>query len=532
MRMAGKLLNAIKKRRDGGAADAPPAGKGRRMSLSARLILLLTIAVGVVMALGGYFILRQREEILARALRNELHAHAVTLRLALEDSYRAGRIGDAQRLIDHLSENPRVFSVILFDENGRVAVFSNPLEAGKIVESPDAQRVIATGEPVEIVRRRGGSEVYSFIMPIRISAARRGAFEISQPAEFIKADYARARRDIALITLALFAAIITVVLLMMRYNLLRPIKELLGGAKAVGQGDLAYRVVAPSGGNEIAQLASEFNRMAESLADHLRAAERQAEERLALERELRHSERLASVGRLAAGVAHEMGAPLNVIKGRVEMLRERPDSPVENRARNLDIIGAQADAITDIIRQLLTLARPFNLRPEAVEPARLIATVAELIEAEAARSGVKVEINQNNHHLPNFPDFVDGDWGLLRQVLMNICINALHAMARGGSLQIEVAPEEQYRSGRTFVGLRVSDTGSGIAPESLAHIFDPFFTTKEVGKGTGLGLSVARRIVEEHGGWIEAANREEGGAAFTIWLPAIPAQFHGITPGE
>jgi two-component system, NtrC family, sensor kinase len=527
MRMAGNLLrnllNAIKKRRDGVAADAPLPGKGGRMSLSARLILLLTIAVGVVMAMGGYFILRQREEILARALRNELRAHAVTLQLTLEDSYRAGRIGDAQRLIDHLSENPRVFSVILFDDKGRVAMFSNPLEAEKIVESPDARRVIETGGPIEIVRRGGGSEVYSFIMPIRISAARRGAFEISQPAEFIKADYARARRDIALIALALFASIIAVVLLVMRYNLLRPIKELLGGAKAVGQGDLAYRVVAPSGGNEIAQLASEFNRMAESLAEQRRAAERQAEERLALERELRHSERLASVGRLAAGVAHEMGAPLNVIKGRVEMLRERPDAPVENRARNLDIIGAQADAITDIIRQLLTLARPFNLRREAIEPARLIAAVVELIEADAVKSGVRVEVPRNDQR----PDFVEGDPALLRQSLMNMCINALHAMAQGGRLMIEIAPEERRRNGGTFVGLRVSDTGSGIPPENLAHIFDPFFTTKEVGKGTGLGLSVARRIVEEHDGWIEAVNREEGGAAFTIWLPAIPTQIHG-----
>src|SRR5215475_4622439 len=515
MRMAGNLLrnslNAIKKRRDGAAADAPLPGKGRSMSLSARLILLLTIAVGMVMALGGYFILRQREEILARALRNELHAHAVTLQMTLEDGYRAGRIGDAQRLIDHLSENPRVFSVILFDDKGRVAMFSNPPEAGKIVESPDARRVIATGEAVEIVRRGGGSEVYSFIMPIRISAARRGAFEISQPAEFIKADYARARSDIAIITLALFAAIIAVVLLVMRYNLLRPIKELLSGAKAVGQGDLTYRVVAPSGGNEIAQLASEFNRMAESLAEQMRAAER-----LALERELRYSERLASVGRLAAGVAHEMGAPLNVIKGRVEMLRERPDSPVENRARNLDIIGAQADAITDIVRQLLTLARPFNLRREAIEPARLIATVVELIEADAAKSGVRIEVLQNNH---NHPNFMVGDRNLLQQVLMNICINALHAMGAGGGLKIEVATEGRYRGGRAFVGLRISDTGPGIAPEDLTHIFDPFFTTKEVGKGTGLGLSVARRIVEEHDGWIEVSNREEGGAAFTVWLP-------------
>ena len=130
--MLRSLLNAIKKRRDGKSADAQLSGKVSHMSLSARLILLLTIAVGVVMVLGGYFILRQREEILARALRNELQAHAVTLRLALEDSYRSGRIGDAQRLIDHLSENPRVFSVILFDDKDRVGMFSNPLKPGKL----------------------------------------------------------------------------------------------------------------------------------------------------------------------------------------------------------------------------------------------------------------------------------------------------------------------------------------------------------------------------------------------------------------
>jgi two-component system NtrC family sensor kinase len=106
---------------------------------------------------------------------------------------------------------------------------------------------------------------------------------------------------------------------------------------------------------------------------------------------------------------------------------------------------------------------------------------------------------------------------------MNICINALHTMTEGGQLLIEVAPEERRRDGGTFVGLRVSDTGSGIPPENLAHIFDPFFTTKEVGQGAGLGLSVARRIVEEHDGWIEAANRADGGAAFTVWLPKFDA---------
>jgi nitrogen fixation/metabolism regulation signal transduction histidine kinase len=162
-------------------------------------------------------------------------------------------------------------------------------------------------------------------MPIRISAARRGAFEISQPTEFIKADYAGTRRDIALITLALFAAIIAVVLLIMRYNLLRPIKELLVGAKAVGQGDLAYRVVAPSSGNEIAQLASEFNRMAGSLSEQRLAAERQAEERLSLERELRHSERLASVGRYVR-LFYRLRLPQVCERWRYGALRRRVDT--------------------------------------------------------------------------------------------------------------------------------------------------------------------------------------------------------------
>jgi two-component system, NtrC family, sensor kinase len=324
-----------------------------------------------------------------------------------------------------LSENPRVFSVILFDEEGQVAIVSNPLVADVIRITPEVHHVIATDEPVELVHHRNGQEVFSILMPLRISAARRSAFEISQPTDFIKADYARARRDIAVMTLALFASIIIVVLLVIRYKLLRPIEELLVGATAVGQGELTYRVIVPPRSSEISQLANEFNRMAESLAEQRLRAEREAEERLALERELRHSERLASVGRLAAGVAHEMRAPLNVIKGRVAMLLERPDTPIERRLRNLDIINAQADAIANIVRQLLTLARPFNLRPEVIEPERLIAGVVELIEADAAKSGVEIEVSQENQNR------VDGDRALLHQALMNICINALHAMGQG-----------------------------------------------------------------------------------------------------
>jgi two-component system, NtrC family, sensor kinase len=505
------VLNAFANRQAADFDEIGGQGSVRGMRTGTKLILFLTVAVGIVMTLGGYYILRQREAILETAMRNELRAHAATLKIALEDAYRSGRTGDVQRLINRLSEDPKVYSVTLFDETGLSVMSSNPLAADEVRNPPQAQQVIATSQTAEIDSNEG---LVSLIVPIRIGESRRGAFEITQPRSFIRSDFARARRDIAFVTLALFAAIVLVVLAVMRRSLLKPINELLGGAAAIGHGDLKYRVLVPEGGGELAQLAREFNRMADNLEEQMRAASREAEGRLALERELRHKERLASVGRLAAGIAHEMGAPLNVIKGRVEILQQRPGLPQEKRDRNLDIINAQADGIARIVRQLLTLARPFNQRREVIDLAQLISGVRELIEPEAVKAEIRIEVASDEQGA-----LIDGDWDLLHQVLLNICLNGLQAMEEGGKLRIELLNEEAIRNDCRFVALRISDTGPGISPANLNHIFDPFFTTKDVGQGSGLGLAVSHRIIEEHSGWIEVANQQTGGAVFIVYLP-------------
>jgi hypothetical protein len=149
------------------------------MNTSARLIMLLTLMVGVVMAAGGYFFLRQREAKLEEAMRNEVRAHALTLQIALEDFYRAGRLSDAKQMIDRLSDNPKIYGVALFDEGGRTVMVSDPLVADEISYPLEARRVIATGETVELLRTIGERPVFSIIMPIRVGAARRGAFEIA-----------------------------------------------------------------------------------------------------------------------------------------------------------------------------------------------------------------------------------------------------------------------------------------------------------------------------------------------------------------
>ncbi|HYE73604.1 MAG TPA: HAMP domain-containing sensor histidine kinase, partial [Blastocatellia bacterium] len=163
--------------------------------------------------------------------------------------------------------------------------------------------------------------------------------------------------------------------------------------------------------------------------------------------------------------------------------------------------------------QLLTLARPFKLRRESWPLSMLVAGVVELLEPEAAQSGVNIKLQISDDAV------IEGDKAGLHQMLMNLCVNALHAMETEGQLSIESLSETAERDDKVFIGLRISDTGPGIAPEHLPHVFDPFFTTKEIGKGTGLGLSVSRRIIEEHDGWIEAANGIQRGAVFTCWLP-------------
>lgn len=481
------------------------------MTTSTRLIVLLTFALGAIMAAASIVMLRQEEAALRESVHNELEAHAQTLQIALEQSYAAGRQDEAQQLISRLGNNTNLTG-LLFDEQGHALNHSRHSLGEEIANPPELQEVLQTGKRAGFVRVIEGQEMLSIVTPINVQAKRRGAFELAQPLAFVQADIARARRNFAVTTLALFAGVSGIVFLVLRRGWAQPINELLNGAKALGKGDLTHRV-AVYGSSEFGQLAREFNRMADHLAAQRRAAEREAAERLALEHELEHTERLAAVGRLAAGVAHEMGAPLNVIDARAEQLLQRPDAPPEKRERNLSIIRDQAARITHIVRQLLNLARPYNLRRQTLDARDVLRRTMDAIELQAQQAGVSVIWNAPA------PAIIEADPDFLQQVFTNISLNAIQAMAGGGQLLLKTETPGLEREGRNYAFIRFSDTGPGIAPEHLEHIFEPFYTTKDIGSGTGLGLPVARRIIEEHGGWLEAANLPGGGAAFTVWLP-------------
>ncbi len=493
------------------------------MKTSTRLILLLTLAVSAVMAAASFFSLRQRAAALEQAAYDEVRAHAITLQLALEEAYAAGRPEAAQRLINRLGENTGVAGVILFDRNGAVQLLSESLKQANIADSDAARRVIAGADDIAIPRRLHNQEVLSYIHPIIVRGERVGAMDLTLPVTFVQAEIKQARRDTVVTLVLLCGVIFLVVGAVTRYSLLRPITALLGGVEELGRGNLSHRVAMPRGGGEFVALARAFNHMADALAEQRQRAEREAEDRLELERRLRHHERLAAVGQLAAGVAHELGAPLQVIDGRAKQLQEQAAVPRDKQQRNLAIIRTQAGRITRLVRNLLNLARPYHPRLRPLDLRKVLAHTLETIETQTAQARVRVE-----HQTPAAPaasEIVNADPELLQQVFLNICLNALQAMPNGGLLRVAYEAQGATRDGRAFAAVRIYDTGAGIPTEQLESIFKPFFTTKEVSQGTGLGLAVARRIVEEHDGWIEADNWQNGtgsGAVFTVYLPQPP----------
>ena len=231
-------------------------------------------------------------------------------------------------------------------------------------------------------------------------------------------------------------------------------------------------------------------------------------ERKRLQAQLRRTERVAELGTVASGMAHEIGTPMNVILGRAEYLMERTkEEPVR---KGLQTIISQVERITRVMNQLLAFARRRPVEHRALDLRQIIEDNIEIFQERLSHSNVTVETS-----FAEGCPFVRADADQMSQVLINLIMNAIHAMPGGGVLKVALAPATD----RGMVMLAIGDTGHGMPKDVIAKIFDPFFTTKEFGKGTGLGLTVVRGIIEEHGGTIQVESEPGVGTVFTICLP-------------
>jgi two-component system NtrC family sensor kinase len=285
-------------------------------------------------------------------------------------------------------------------------------------------------------------------------------------------------------------------------RILQPIRNVVSGAKRLAEGDFKYRVKV-DGDDEIGNLAETFNFMASSLE------ERDERIRKYTQQQIMKSEKMALLGQLSAGVAHEINNPLGAMLIYSSLLLEdtKPDDP---RRENLEKIVKEANRCKEIVRGLLDFSRQKELNLESLDINGIIGKTLSLIEKQTLFHDIKI-IKGFDLSRPR----IKADEGQIQQVFLNIILNAAEAMDGKGRLTITT----RYLLGDNFAEIRFSDTGCGISKENLAKIFEPFFTTKEDKKKIGLGLAISSRIIEEHGGRIEVESELGKGTTFIIRLP-------------
>ncbi len=300
----------------------------------------------------------------------------------------------------------------------------------------------------------------------------------------------------------------------------RPVQELRDKARRMGTGDFSGRLVVRHR-DEIGELAEEMNAMSDQLEEANRRILEETQARLAAMEQLRHTDRLATVGQLAAGVAHELGTPLSIVAARAALLADGTLA-ANDIVENARVIGDQTQRMTGIIRQLLDFSRRRSAQLGVADVQRIVGRTLDLLGSASHARRISVDFPSSGP-----PVLARVDLNQIQQALANIVVNAIQALPEGGRLHVRVGteralpPDEPGAIEHDWVCITVHDEGPGIAPENLPHVFEPFFTTKDVGEGTGLGLSVAHGIVTDHGGWVGVDSAPGQGTTFRVFLPAL-----------
>jgi two-component system, NtrC family, sensor kinase len=300
-------------------------------------------------------------------------------------------------------------------------------------------------------------------------------------------------------SILLFVVLGVLVALYISRLLVGPLLQMQHYMEKIAHGDFAPIPVSEIRSEEFSSLFRAFNRMTKELEYH--------------QEQLLQSGKIAAIGTLTAGIAHELNNPINNIMLTAEFIKEDLSQLHDKEGEEMiqDIL-VQAQRASEIVRNLLDFSRAEQPEREPLDIAQVIRDTIKLVQNQLTLSGVEIE-----WRLPDSLPIINGDPKALQQVFLNLFINAIQAMKEGGILTIRAHPG----SGENGHELRVdvADTGSGIEAEDVQHVFEPFFTTKEVGRGTGLGLSVSYGIVQKHGGHIEVKSKKGVGSTFTVVLP-------------
>lgn len=493
------------------------------MRLTTRIVLAL--AVVALLLFGGFGAVLLRTEVQDLQDASQRTARLVSRALQASTVYalRDGQLADIEAELERMQQIDPHLHVYVLGEQTLIAQSPNTPPPDAAVRAL-AAKARASGQPFyeapgglpwSPATRQLQAEPLGYALP----AAPLPVLVVVQEQDALQRDVARTRGGVLLAVLVFVGVAALLTLWIGRSYLARPLHRLASAMEQVRKGDLSSGVPNRRR-DEIGEVVDAFNLMVADLRDARVALEQAQQERMREQRALQEVDKLIAIGQLSAGLAHEIGSPLQILTGRARSLTKRATEPDEVM-RIAGILVTQTERITRIVEQLLHFARrkPTGFGP--VDVPACARQVCDLLEMEAKRRHVKLRLLMDAE-VPQ----VRGNADQIQQVLLNLLTNALHATAAGGSIEVEVrAPTAPHHP--DSVRFLVRDTGCGIESDVVPRLFEPFFTTREGEGGTGLGLPVVKTIVTEHGGQIEVTSAVAKGTMITVDLPALGAAAAG-----
>ncbi len=548
------------------AAEAAPR-RSPPSRLAFRLALVLSLGSALILFAAAAWNLALQRAQLTRLVEEQAATVVSVIRSASRDAMLRNDSTELSRIVTALADRERVDRIRVFDKQGRITQSSERTEIGHRVDlsAEQCESCHAADAPLEtpdvpqrtrVFERPGQGRLLGLIAPIRNEAACAnaachahpaertvlGVLDVQLPLGRVDEALAASERQLRIGLLVLVLAIVTLAWWLSWRLVLRPVGRLTAAAPRLAAGDFTAQVPATSR-DELGDLARAWNRMAvelgvahEELASWGRRLEERVEEKTrtleATHQHLLRVEKMASLGKLSASVAHELNNPLAGIATYARLLRRRrteavadgiPITPGEDIDRILKLIEDEALRCGGIVKNLLLFSRTPGAMFTPTDFAPIAERVALLVHHQAELASVAIE----RQVAPELPT-IECDAAQIQQALLALVINALEACGEGG--RVTIAAETSRDAGH--VVLEVADTGRGIPPEALPHVFEPFFTTKPMGVGLGLGLSIVYGIVERHHGRIDVTSQLGAGTRFTIELPVRQPALTAEPAGE
>lgn len=519
-------------------------------SLAGKLI----VALGASMTLGsivfGFIFIRYEENIMMHNLIHYASSTADLVKRGIYYSMLTAHRQAVEQTLAIIGSDTNVKNISILDKKGRVVYSSQKGELGRVIERSSAScrgchtdsaqpaETMSSSQNWSIVSDASGNRMLKFIIPIYNEPSCSTATCHRHPQGqkllgILETNFSTATVDatirqnrIGTITFGiLFVVVISSALFVVLYKFVnKPVSLLDEGMKRISRGDLDHEIKISSS-DEMALLAHTFNTMArdmkkykENMENWTRALEdevnKKTHEIMKAQDQLINAEKLASLGRMAAGVAHELNSPLTgIVTFSHLMLKRLPPENVQDR-EDVEVIIEQANRCSKIIKGLLGFSRKTSSEKDYININTLTENTIELVKNQAKFHNISYVMNCSDA-IPQ----VHVDPNQVQQVFLNLLINAADAMNERGTITVSTRTHDDVASGKKYVEVEFTDNGPGIPEEQLGKIFEPFFTTKPVGKGTGLGLAVSYGIIKKHGGNIFVRSELGKGASFFVRLP-------------